>query len=63
MSVCRQKQLPEIENAVRTYMANNKIELGDSESLEHALEKFAEDPEIVRLQQELNALMQTYVAC
>lgn len=32
------------------------------ESLEHALEKFAEDPEIVRLQQELNALMQTCVS-
>lgn len=32
------------------------------ESLEHALEKFAEDAEIVRLQEQLNALMQTYVS-
>lgn len=29
------------------------------ESLEHALEQFAADPEIVRLQHELNQLMQT----
>ncbi|KAF1335582.1 hypothetical protein FI667_g1047, partial [Globisporangium splendens] len=82
------KQIPEIENAMHTYMKSNNIELDDNQfkqalmqqlyqmmealeqeivgkrqwsrqSLEAAFEKFAEDAEILALQQELQQIMQS----
>ncbi|RLN71977.1 hypothetical protein BBJ28_00023104 [Nothophytophthora sp. Chile5] len=83
-----QKQLPEIENAVRQYLKENNQELSDAQfkqaileqlyqmmeglehqavakrqwsraSLEYALEKYAQDPEVLKLQEDLNGVMRT----